>query len=215
MLVLLHGRGSNMKDLQILEEVLPPRRGVLVTPQGPHAGAPWGYGPGWAWYHHLGEDRVEPDSLARSLEELEKLVGSLEKETKIRPGPLVLGGFSQGGTMALAYAMTHPGEAAAVAVLSGFLMNRASLDAGPKALGHTPIFWGHGIQDTSVPFSLAVEGRRRIMDADGNLATRDYTMGHWVIPQEIADLRAWLEKSIPGWSREGARTLPAGESGEL
>ena len=58
-LILLHGRGSHMGDLQGLRQVLPPG-GTLLTPQAPHPGGPWGYGPGWAWYRYLGEDRADP-----------------------------------------------------------------------------------------------------------------------------------------------------------
>ena len=43
---------------QALRPALPPGWG-LVTPQGPHPGHPWGYGPGWAWYRYVEEDRVD------------------------------------------------------------------------------------------------------------------------------------------------------------
>ena len=63
-LLLLHGRGSHRGDLQALRPHVPAGWG-LVTPQAPHPGHPWGYGPGWAWYRYLAEDKVDPTSLEK------------------------------------------------------------------------------------------------------------------------------------------------------
>lgn len=197
-LVLLHGRGSDMADLQGLAQLLP-ARGTLVTPQAPHPGAPWGYGPGWAWYRYLGEGLAEAESLAKSLTTLDAFLRDLARSLGFQPDPLVLGGFSQGGTTSLAYALEYPGSVAGVVVLSGFLAKREGLGIGPGAFGETPIFWAHGTHDPAVPYSLALEGRERIRTAGGRLEARDYPIGHWVIPEEMSDLRIWLEKSIPGW----------------
>lgn len=203
LLVLLHGRGSHMGDLQGLAGILPPHAS-LVTPQAPHPGAPWGYGPGWAWYRYLGDDRADPLSLEASLGALEAFLEDLPGAIEFEPGPLVLGGFSQGGTTSLAYALTHPGVVDGVVNLSGFLVNPESLDLGPAALGDTPVFWGHGTQDPAVPFSLALRGRTRLQAAGVRMETRDYHMGHWVSTEEMEDLDRWLRREIPGWEASGA-----------
>lgn len=206
-MVLLHGRGSDMNDLRSLVRVVP-RGGVLVTPQAPHPAAPMGYGPGWAWYRYLGEDRVEPQSLEKSLQALEAFLAGLPESLGFRPGSLVLGGFSQGGTTSLAFALGHSEVASALVVLSSFLVSGGSLgEPSPGALGDTPIFWGHGTADPAVPFALAVRGRSRILEAGGRLEARDYPMGHGVIREEVADLADWLERAVPGW------IVPKGLSG--
>lgn len=197
-LVLLHGRGSDMGDLQGLSPVLPPR-GTLVTPQAPNPGGPWGYGMGWAWYRYLGEGEAETTSLQDSLDALDGFMRGLADVVGFEPGPTVLGGFSQGGTMSLGYALTHPGVVDGVVVLSGFLAKENALGAGPAALGSTPLFWAHGTQDPAVPFSLAIEGRTRLEEAGMGFEARDYVMGHWVTEEEMSDLRDWLIRTIPGW----------------
>ena len=199
-LVLLHGRGSDMGDLLGLSPVLP-EGGTLVTPQAPNPGGPWGYGMGWAWYRYLGEGDAEAESLRDSLEALDGFMTGLSEVVGFEPGPTVLGGFSQGGTMSLAYALTHPGVVDGVVVLSGFLAKESALGAGPEALGSTPLFWGHGTQDPAVPFSLAVEGRSRLEAAGMELEARDYVMGHWVTEEEMSDLKDWLVRTISGWSQ--------------
>jgi phospholipase/carboxylesterase len=200
-LVLLHGRGSDMRDLQSLAQALPPR-GTLVTPQAPHHGFPWGYGPGWAWYRYLGEDRAEIPPLVQSLDALEEFLENLPERIGFQPGPLVLGGFSQGGTTSLAYAMTRPGSVDAVVILSGFLPRTDGLgeeNPTPEALGATPVFWAHGTQDPAVPYRLASRGWERLRRAGVDLEACEYPMGHWVSPQELTDLKSWLERSVPGW----------------
>ncbi len=199
-LVLLHGRGSDMGDLQSLSEVLP-RGGSLVTPQAPHPGGPWGYGPGWAWYRYLGDDRAEPASLWASLDALEEFLADLPVLLGFQPGPLVLGGFSQGGTTSLVYALTRPGSVDGIVNLSGFLVGGDDTAVEPSALGKTPLFWGHGTHDPAVPFALAVRGQGRLQDAGVRMETRNYPMGHWVNPDEMQDLKNWLSREVPGWSR--------------
>lgn len=200
-LVLLHGRGSHMGDLRGLAGLLPPTAS-LITPQAPHPGGPWGYGPGWAWYRYLGKDHAESESLASSLDALERFLEDLPGMLGFEPGPLVLGGFSQGGTVSLAYALTHPGSVDGIVNLSGFLVSEESLQVELKSLGETPLFWAHGTQDPAVPFDLAILGRDRLQAAGRNLVAKDYPMGHWVSPEEMTDLDDWLKTSIPGWIRD-------------
>src|SRR5688572_6457979 len=94
LLVLLHGRGSHRGDLMALRPAIPGGWGI-VTPQGPHPGHPWGYGPGWAWYRYLAEDRVDEASLQQSLDALTEFTDALPTLLGVRPGRLVVGGFSQ------------------------------------------------------------------------------------------------------------------------
>lgn len=188
-LVLLHGRGSHRGDLQALRPHIPPGWG-LVTPQAPHPGHPWGYGPGWAWYRYVVEDQVDPLSLERGLTELTSFLDDLPAQLGVRPGRVVLGGFSQGATTSLAWALANPGRVSDVLVFSGFLI------ASPPVLGATAdgarVFWGHGTRDPSIPFDLAKRGRQRLVEAGANLETRDYEIGHWIAPEEIVDAMAFL-----------------------
>ena len=73
LIVLLHGRGANRFDLLSLADHMPAHAQV-VFPEAPFAAAPWGYGPGSAWYRFLGRNRPEPDSFSRSLDALHDVV---------------------------------------------------------------------------------------------------------------------------------------------
>lgn len=190
--VLLHGRGSHRGDLQALRAHLP-ADWILVTPQAPHAGHPWGYGPGWAWYRYVAEDRVEDGGLEWSLSALDGFLGGLPAVLGLEPRRLVLGGFSQGGTVGMAYGLTHPKTVAGVLNLSGFLVESRLLPASALGAAGTPVFWGHGTRDPNIPHGLAVKGRERLQGAGAPLIARDYDIGHWIDPMEIADAVAFVE----------------------
>lgn len=192
--VLLHGRGSDRQDLQGLAPHLP--EGVMVvTPEAPHPGAPWGYGPGWAWYRYLADDRVVPETLAASLHALDGFLEGLAALLPVRPGPLLLGGFSQGGTTSLAYALTHPGRVRGVAVFSGFLADAPGVLTLPQqgpVLEGTPVFWGHGTRDPSIPHALGERGRQRLRELGADLTTWDAPMGHQIAARELQALAEWM-----------------------
>ncbi len=197
-LVLLHGRGADRHDLRGVYPALPTGT-VLVTPEAPHPGAPWGYGPGWAWYRYVADDRVVPATLTRSLESLDAFLGDLPSTLGFEPARVVLGGFSQGGTTSLAYALTRPGAAAGVVMLSGFLVDAPeAVPVRPGALDGVPVFWGHGTHDPAIPLTLGLRGRTSLGEIGADVTPHDYPMGHQISTRELADLADWLRIRVDG-----------------
>jgi phospholipase/carboxylesterase len=189
--VLLHGRGSHKGDLQALGPVLPDDW-ALITPQAPFPAAEWGYGPGWAWYRYVAEDRLVPETLEASLSAVDSFLDELPERLGFAPGRLVLGGFSQGGTMSMAYALSRPGRIVAAWNFSGFLAASVDVPEGVEAERATPIFWGHGLRDPNIPFELARRGRSTLQTAGVPLVAMDYPIGHWMLPDEINDAVAMV-----------------------
>ena len=76
---------------------------------------------------------------------------------------IYVGGFSQGGAIALLACLTYPRKLGGAAVLSGWLMLRDELLAADSGLASPAnasglrVFWGHGEADGVVPLA---EGRR-------------------------------------------------------
>jgi len=195
LIVLLHGRGSDRRDLMGLRPGLPPRS-LVVTVDAPFPAAPWGYGPGFAWYRYIGEDRPEPETFLTSQEKLGELLDGIPDRMPVRPGPIVLGGFSQGGTMSVGYALRHLGKVALVLNFSGFVPSAPGVDPRGSAARDLPIFWGHGLHDPAIPHALAVRGRAALAAGGARLEARDYPMGHGILPEELADARAWMETEL-------------------
>jgi phospholipase/carboxylesterase len=214
-LVLLHGRGADRTDLLGLAPRLP-KDWILVAPQAPFPASPWGYGTGWAWYRFLGHNRPEPETFELSLDRLAGFLGGLDDILPVRHGLLVLGGFSQGGTLSLGYALasaagrlvdTDAPLADRIVNLSGFLADHPAVSEGLQHGQGIHVFWGHGSRDANIPFALAAEGRAALTAAGVRVDAFDYAIGHWIDASELVDLNAWLAKAA---SAEGARVRRSG-----
>jgi phospholipase/carboxylesterase len=108
---------------------------------------------------------------------------------------VVLGGFSQGGTTSMAYALRRPDRVAAVLNFSGFLPDGALVPATGAVQRPPPIFWGHGTRDANIPLELAARGRIRLKDAGVPVEAKDYEIGHWIVPDELADAVRMVQAS--------------------
>ncbi|HEX8432829.1 MAG TPA: hypothetical protein VF625_16205 [Longimicrobium sp.] len=195
LVVLLHGRGSNRFDLGGLAPHIAPNA-VVVTPEAPFSGMEWGYGPGSAWYRFMGRNRPEPESFEASQRALGAFLAELPGRLPVRTGPLVLGGFSQGGTMSVAYALRNPGAAPLILNFSGFLADHPSVAATPESVRGTRLWWGHGTLDPQIPFELGEEGRAALRAAGADLEIGDYEIGHSIDGDEARDARMWLERAV-------------------
>lgn len=195
LIVLLHGRGANERDLMGLLPRLP-QDWIALFPRATFPGAPWGYGPGWAWYRYLGGTSPEPESFSMSLDALGTLLDTFPERVGARPGPLILGGFSQGGTMSTAFALANPGRVAMVLNFSGFLADHPAIQVTEENASALRLFWGHGLSDPAIPHAFAVEGRAALREAGADLEARDYPIGHWIDPAELADAVKWVQAGL-------------------
>ncbi len=196
-LVLLHGRGSDERDLFPLGRMIAPDA-TIVSVRAPFPAAPWGYGPGYAWYRYLGGTTPEAESFEWGQQSLAAFLESLPDRLGYAPGHVILGGFSQGGTTALGHALRHPDTLRGVMVLSGFLPEHPSVHATPATLATTPIFWGHGTMDPAIPHELAAAGQQALREGGARLTAHSYEgMGHTIGSAEVSDLKAWVTTLAP------------------
>src|SRR5262249_23274194 len=103
LLVLLHGRGADERDLYSLLDLLDPERRLLgVTPRGPLSLPP--AGAHWYALHRLGYP--DPATFSETFPQLAELVDGFG----FSPEQTVIGGFSQGGVMthALSFVRRRP-----------------------------------------------------------------------------------------------------------
>ncbi|KAF7306470.1 hypothetical protein MIND_00438200 [Mycena indigotica] len=169
-----------------------------------------------AWYDVRSFSPPAADDEAQMLESLAWLEGLIDNEVAagIALQRIVVGGFSQGGTMSLLLALVSKLRVRGVAVLSGRLplrdaqggYSRAKELSVPQAAS-TPIFWGHGKADAVLTYTLALTSIEYLTSEIGvppstggttGLTFNAYEeLGHSISSQEIDDLVAWLQNIVP------------------
>jgi phospholipase/carboxylesterase len=192
LLVLMHGVGSNEEDLFGLADFVPAPFHVVSLR------APFELGPGsYAWFEFSvaadGSRRIDRTQEAASREAVLRTVQAVARHLGVPPERVVLGGFSQGGIMALSLLRTQPSlQGAAMVMHSRLLPEVDALAVPPEALQGKQLWVSHGLQDGVIPIASA----RAIRDLAGMLPLaltyNEYPGAHEIRPAELQAAMAWL-----------------------
>ena len=195
--ILLHGFGAQATDLVSLWRVLDvPRETRFVFP-----GAPIELGPeylgGRAWWPldlsrisvsgpaHEDPERAHhiPDGLAHA----RRLVDALLDEVREKmPGPLFLGGFSQGAMLSCDVALRSDEPLAGLILLSGPLLAVDDWRRLAPARKGLPVVQSHGRADPLLAFAAAERLRDLLTEAGLSVDWIPFNGGH-EIPQSAMD----------------------------
>ncbi len=191
--VLLHGLGADEDDLLGLALELP-RDLRYVCVRAPIQ-LPWG---GFAWYP-LAAPPV-PGAPSTGGEEIGAVTDSLHALCawlRMLPEPaerIVLVGFSQGAVMTAGVLCRADIPAlAGYALLSGYLHPSVRV---PSDLGGRNVFVAHGREDAVLDVGFGRESRTRLAAAGARTLYREYAAGHTICPEELDDLRDWLDATL-------------------
>ena len=188
LVIFLHGRGADERDLIDLAGELPRSfayaslRAPLALPEG-----------GYRWYEDRGVGRPIAASLQAAAAGVRAWADGPATAEFDRTRTYVLG-FSQGMMVAGALILDDPARFAGAVLLSGML----ALDTGTATNGRLaglPVFVAHGTADGMIPPELVVQARGYLRERSGALLTeRTYARDHAIVRREIADIAAWLEE---------------------
>ena len=132
LLVLMHGVGSNEQDLFGLAPSVPANFHV-VSLRAPNVVGPGSY----AWFQFgitpQGQRVINKAQEAASRQLIAETVSALSQQLGVRPERVVIGGFSQGGIMALSLLLTQPQLVQGAMVLHSRLLD--ALDANLEWFG--------------------------------------------------------------------------------
>jgi phospholipase/carboxylesterase len=187
--VYLHGAGANEDDLLGLAHYLDPTARHIALR------APISYGDGWCWYplewDGTGirvDQTVAPHSRDRIARQLVDVLTALDVDRE----KVTIIGFSQGAAMALVTAMTHPGLASEIVLLSGLRVS-LMLDDIPANVPLPRTLIHHGIEDSVVPISEGRALRDWCMKRNPeNVTYGEYAIGHTITQETLTDVIAWL-----------------------
>jgi thioredoxin 1 len=205
LLVLMHGIGSNEHDLASLAPVIDPEGFfVVVCPRGPYA-----YGPGFAWFRMESPDLAGP-TMSSSLEAIDEVIDSSCDQYELKREEMIVGGFSMGGAMSLAFTFrtAERPRPAGVLVMSGFLPGDP--DARDWSGELPPVLMQHGTRDPMVPLERAKWTADVLKEHDVPLVFRTYPMEHTVTMDSARDAKDWLDQIRRGEKPRGIEVEVAG-----
>lgn len=199
----LHGLGADGHDFEAIvpDLRLPAKLGVrFVFPHAPMR--PVALNGGYvmrAWYDLALTDSgfvQEPDDIEESIGIVNRLIET-EAARGIPVRRMVLGGFSQGGAIALHTGLRYQKRLAGIVALSAPVPMVETLvgEIHPANID-VPILMAHGTEDTVVPFDYGNAVRRALSRRGVKVEWNKYSMGHTVISEEIAVLARWLNRVL-------------------
>ncbi|PGH13363.1 hypothetical protein AJ80_06357 [Polytolypa hystricis UAMH7299] len=132
-----------------------------------------------------------------------------EMDAGIPPSRIVMGGFSQGGAMALLTGITHPEKLGGIFALSCYtpLSNKLK-DMLPESWPNknVPVFVAHGDIDQVVRFELGQRSAQFLKDLGMNVDFRKYPdLGHAGRPDVTSDLAKYIRSILPPVEKKAQR----------
>lgn len=189
-LVLLHGYGSDERDLFALVPFLP-EAFVVAAVRAPLS--PPFPTPGWSWYPIEGLDAPGADAVTTAARSLIAWI-----DAAVAPADTTIGliGFSQGAAVALQALRLQPARFAFVVNLAGYVDGGDLPTDELLAEVRPPVFWGRGARDEVIP-AARVEHTIQWLPDHVELSGRVYAgLTHSVSQEELDDVRAFLEKQL-------------------
>lgn len=153
-----------------------------------------------AWYDILSLDtnsrRVDDAGIIASREAIRRLIAR-EVARGVPAARVFIAGFSQGGAVAYATALTHPERLAGIIALSTYIPNADWLASEATAANQSiPIFAAHGSEDDVVAPGLGLAARDFLIERGYALEWHDYPMPHSVCIEEVKAIGEWLRRNM-------------------
>jgi phospholipase/carboxylesterase len=191
--VLIHGRGTNERDLLPIGAQLPEEIHVLSVRAPQRMDGPNSY----TWYDldlsDGGLHGSQPDSegFRRSLDLIHEFVPAAIERYDLDPDRVGLFGFSRGAIASLSALVERPDAYRWAVALNGYLAE-SHHDEVEHAAGK-PVFVGCGSRDQVIPASRAERAAELLASGGADVRFETYDVGHGTTPAEISDVVQWLE----------------------
>jgi len=163
--------------------------------------------------------REDEEGLMRAVGWVNEII-QMERKAGIPPKRIIIGGLSQGGTLAVLTGLTTTESLAGIFSLSSCVpLRRKIREIATKIGAHVPLFWAHGKSDQQVQHDFALASAKQLasdlgvrfqlkekaqtredLERNGIDGLRFHTypsLGHNIAPNELDDLVEWLAYLLP------------------
>ncbi len=194
-LILMHGMTGDASMMRPFAEKICPEGWTLLIPEGrfPHPAR----GRTWWRYEDYDADTTRRSNLSRielidvdsSLSQLEKLISQ-----NAPLGPLVIGGFSQGGAMAQEILQLPIADRIVGLICIGTrLVRPMELRIRLEELDRKRLFWMHGERDIRVPIEDGWAVAHLFETAGWAVELVEHKKGHMIPIEHHNEITEWLK----------------------
>jgi len=193
LMILLHGYGSNEKDLIQLAPML--HDGLrYISVRAPHTldvgmfgWFPLGFTPTGITVDYAAAEEARLQFIS--------FIREILAEYKPAGGKLFLMGFSQGSVMSYMTAFSEPDLLHGVIACSGQLPEK-NLPKENPALRKLPFVVLHGLYDDILPIAKGRASQEWLLQRVDNLTYREYPIAHQIADEGVELIHTWLEKRV-------------------
>ncbi len=184
---LMHGFGANMHDLVGISNAINSNDFIFIFPNAPTE-LPMNFGGESYQWAPIGE----PLKLQDSINLMDATIEEVLKMFSIDKNRIFIGGFSQGGMMAIHGYLTKNSLFKGVIILSSREID--TLKSNFHSCQNLRVFMAHGVNDSIISIDDGRQTYNNLVKHNFNVDYYEYEMAHEIIEEEIKDLREWLEK---------------------
>jgi len=207
-LIFLHGLGDSGNGWASIAENFRLRRKfnevAFIFPHAPTIPITCNMGwrmPGWYDIKDFGHLNMEDDEegMLKSVELINKIIKE-QVDHGIDSKRIIVGGFSQGGAIAILTGLMSKCPLGGIAALSSYLPLHKKISSMVTDKGRElPVFMGHGKRDSVVRYGWGVMSRDFLKEMGLNVTWKEYNdLEHSASPTEITDFEQWMEQKLEG-----------------
>ena len=189
LIFLLHGYGSNEKDLFSFSEFLP-KNNHIISFQAPRELEKNCY----SWYDiYFNDNSVKSYNVEQARESIDIVYNNIIYYSNLFNlfGKITLIGFSQGAILSWSLGINYAGKINKLVLLSGYF-NEELIKNTSNELKELNCFISHGIHDQVIPIELARDSIKKIEKYNFNYQFNEYPEAHGLSNQNLNDLIDWL-----------------------
>lgn len=187
-LFLLHGMGSNEKDLVPLVEGLEDQY-LIFSLRGPIEQPP-----GYAFFTIEGFGKPHVPVFENAMDLLTQFLDYATATYPVDPDQVFFIGFSQGAISSMSLSTRIPDRIRGVIALSGYVPAFVKQQTPLAGSSEVKYFISHGEQDPVLPFQWGVEASDYFSSLGANVIFNSYPDGHFISRQVFNDFRTWLQQ---------------------
>jgi phospholipase/carboxylesterase len=190
LLLLLHGLGSNEKDLFSLAQFIPSNY-TVISVRVPHK-----FNDGYAWYNvdfSSNPRTINTVQAKQSRDELISFIDQMCEMYDVKKNRVVVSGFSQGAIMSYSIVLSSP-DLKAMASFGGRILEESLAGLGKnQKFGDLNCFIAHGTKDQMIQIQDARIARETMAKIGAIVSYHEYQDGHTINEDMLSDFVPWLQ----------------------